>query len=231
MIYSILNLFVRFDDEQALLLRERWLKWVGFPLLGIKSEVKGEIYDKPALYVANHRSFTDPLVICRWLRAFVVAKAEVANYPIISQGAKLTGVLFVKREDKNSRQSVRQKIIDTINSGQNVLVFPEGTVSVKQGTLPFRRGAFAEAIKHNIPIVPMAVEYRSPQDLWLIPNFVKQFLTSYAKPKTEVKLSIGKPILERDVDVAADQAQSWITQELLNLQKGWTKIDFSKYDQ
>ncbi len=230
LVYSISLIFKKHSKDRALCLREHYIKYLAFPILGMNVKLEGEQYDKPALYVANHRSFSDPIIICRYIKAFVVAKAEVANYPIISQGAQLTGILYVKREEKDSRNAVRQMIIDTIKNGHSVLVFPEGTVGVKQGTMDFKIGAFAEALKNEIPIIPIALEYKSTKDLWLLPHFVNQFLLMYTKPITFSKMSIGKPINTDDVVTTSDAARHWIEVKLSQMQHNWSEIDYSKYE-
>lgn len=228
--YFFTLIFVRHSKERALELRHTYLKYFAVPLLGLKIEKEGNPADQIVMYVANHRSFADPIVICRYLKAFVVAKAEVASYPIINYGAQLTGVLYVKRDDKNSRNTVRRMIIETIKSGYNILVFPEGTVGLKRGTLEFKSGAFAEAVKNKIPIVPIAIEYKSEADLWLIPNFVKQFLNMFAKISTHVKVSFGPKIITEDVDVAYTEAHGWIQHKMFQMQEGWSEINFDKYN-
>ena len=225
-VYGLSLLISKHTKERALNLRANYLKYWAIPLLGIKVEIEGEPISSPALYVANHRSFSDPIVICNYLKAFVIAKAEVANYPIINKGAELTGVLYVKRNDKTSRNEVREMMIDTIGEGYNVLIFPEGTVGVEKGTIPFKVGAFAEAVKNNIPIVPIAIEYKSKKDLWLIPSFIPQFLMSYAKPFTHVKLTFGPPIVGDDVEQVVTSTKHWIDAALDHMQHDWTDISF-----
>ncbi|MBK7700798.1 MAG: hypothetical protein IPJ39_19750 [Saprospiraceae bacterium] len=39
----------------------------------------------------------------------MIAKAEVAGYPIINKGAELTGVIWVDRNDQSSRTATRTK--------------------------------------------------------------------------------------------------------------------------
>ena len=85
------------------------------PILNMHVIIEGKPHDKPALYVCNHRSFADPLAILPYLDAYVIAKAEVASYPIINKGAELTGVLYVKREDSQSRNAVRDKMVKPLN--------------------------------------------------------------------------------------------------------------------
>ena len=229
LVYLVSLLFRRHTKTAALALRTHYLKWVAFPFLGFEVEIEGKVHDIPAMYVSNHRSFSDPLIICRWLRAFVVAKAEVANYPIINKGAELTGVLYVKREEKDSRKNVRKMIIDTIRSGYNILIFPEGTVGTKEKTLDFKKGAFAAVLEEDIPIIPVAIEYKSPKDLWLVNNFVQQFIIMFSKPKTYVRLRIGTPLHCDETDECVRQSQKWIDDQLEDMQRNWSDIDFNRY--
>jgi lyso-ornithine lipid O-acyltransferase len=228
--YSIKSLFVKHSPERAFGLRKHWLKYVGYPVMNIQVKVEGMPLDEPAIYVANHRSFADPVVICGYLDAYIIAKAEVANYPIISTGAKLTGVIFVKRENKASRNEVRDMMIDTIQKGYNVLVFPEGTVGVQKHTLDFRAGTFHEAAENGVPIVPIAIEFKSEKDLWLIPNFVKLFLNQFSKWKTEAKLSFGPAMRSEDGEKLRSEAQAWVNAKLVEMHEGWTEVDYSKYE-
>src|SRR5690606_11632661 len=159
--YLITRLVFPHTPDSAFRLRRFWLKTVGIPVLNISIENKGNVSNRPAIYMGNHRSFADPIVVCRYLDAFVIAKDEVAKYPIINKGAELTGVIWMDRSHKNSRQETRSKLVETWQKGHNILVFPEGTVGTEATTLPFKMGTFMEAAQHGIPIVPFAIEFKS----------------------------------------------------------------------
>jgi 1-acyl-sn-glycerol-3-phosphate acyltransferase len=228
--YLLANLFRKHDQNRAFDLRRNWLINCGLPILNIQIKLDGRAYDKPAIYVANHRSFADPMVICRHLDCYVIAKAEVSKYPLISKGALLTGVLFVDRENKDNRKAVRDKMVETINNGFNVLVFPEGTVGLKQTTLDFRMGTFVEAAEQNIPIIPIAIDYQDESDLWTKKNFISQFLGSYSKLQTDVKLKFGEPLFDSNPEALKSKAQAWINESILTMQNDWTKIDYNKFE-
>jgi lyso-ornithine lipid O-acyltransferase len=230
LVYSIGRIFRKHTPERALALRKHFLIWLGYPLLNINVKVEGTAHNEPAIYVANHRSFADPVVICRYVDAFVIAKAEVANYPIINKGAELTGVLYVKRDNKESRNLVRDMMIETVKKGYNVLVFPEGTVGVNKNSLDFRPGTFFEAAQNNIPIVPIAIEFKSEKDLWLIPNFVKLFLSQFSKWKTEAKLSIGPVLKSEDGEYLRSESKKWVDAKLNEFHSNWTEVDYTKYE-
>lgn len=200
------------------------MQTVGIPVLNISIEKKGEVTDNAAIYMGNHRSFADPIVVCRYLDAFVIAKAEVAKYPIINKGAELTGVIWVDRSNKNSRQETRSKLVETVQKGHNILVFPEGTVGTQATTLPFKMGTFIEAAQNGIPIVPFAIEFKSAKDLWVIPSFIPQYFYQFSKWKTSVRFYIGEPITDTDPERLQQKTQSWIDQTLLEQQKSWSEI-------
>lgn len=224
--YALTTPILGDSTRRAFALRRHWLKYIGVPFLNIHIEVKGQPIEGAALYVCNHRSFADPIVLCRYLDAFVIAKAEVASYPVINWGAKKTGVLYVKRENKDSRNAVREKMVETIKSGHNVLVYPEGTIGLHRHTLPFKTGTFLEAADNGLKIVPVAIEYMHDSDLWRHHNFLVQFVTQFSKWRLNVKLHFGEVLESADGTWLKDQSEQWINQELEVMQRDWTKINF-----
>ena len=228
--YAITQPILGDTPKRAFALRKHWLKYIGLPILNIHVEVVGKPIDSPALYVCNHRSFADPIVLCRHLDAYVIAKAEVASYPIINWGARKTGVIFVKRENKESRNAVREKMVETIASGNNVLVYPEGTIGLHKHTLPFKIGTFLEAASNYITIVPVAIEYMDDSDLWRFSNFLVQFASQFSKWRLNVRLKFGEPINSFDGEYLRTQSENWVNMQLAVMQAGWTKINFEDAD-
>lgn len=224
--YAITRIIRKHTKSSGLRLRHKWITYMAFPILNLKVQVKGKPHDQPALYVSNHRSFTDPIVLSKYLNAFIIAKAEVASYPLISKGAEVTGILYVKREDKDSRTEARKAFVDVIKNGHNILVYPEGTISTNKSPLPFKKGTFFEAAKEKITIVPVAIEFKDEKDLWTIPNFLGQYFNQFSKWKTEAKLSFGPPLTSDDGEKLLSDSYNWIDNELGNLQNDWVDIDW-----
>jgi len=220
--YLISLLFRKRTKATDFALRRAWVS-LASTVMGVKFEVTGKPYDKPALYVSNHRSFSDPLITTQFVDAFVIAKAEVAGYPVISKGAEMTGVLYVKRENKDSRTAARQALVDTILAGNNVMVYPEGTVSTARKVIPYKHGTFKEAAKHDIPVVPIAIEYQNKEDMWPEGSFVKQFFKQFSKANTYVKMTIGPVFQNQDATILRTEVEAWTNQELARLQEGWSK--------
>jgi 1-acyl-sn-glycerol-3-phosphate acyltransferase len=222
LVYGLSLLVSKHTPHRAFRLRRNWLRLANW-FLWIKTDVKGSPPITPALYVSNHRSFSDPLVLLKYLDAYVIAKAEVSSYPLINKGAEVTGIVYVKREDRDSRRATRDTMINTIKSGYNVLVYPEGTVGKEKHTLPFKIGTFIEAAKEGIPVVPIAIEYKSPKDLWMIPNFLKQYMYQFSKWKTEVRLEFGPVLKSDDGEELHRLTEGWVNQKISEMQKGWSQ--------
>lgn len=215
------------NQDRAFRLRRHWLKYVGLPVLNIDIELYGEVpKEGNYLYISNHRSFSDPVVILYYIDAFVIAKAEVANYPVINKGAELTGVLWVKRTEKSSRNATRQLMVETLKTGRNVLVYPEGTVATTQNPLPYNPGTFFSAADEGFKILPVAIEYKNTSDLWVYHHFVRQVFHQFSKWKIYARLKFGEPIYGTDGEVLKARAEKWTQESMLELQKNWSKAKY-----
>lgn len=206
------------NQERAFKLRRNWIRW-GMWLFGIKIKNTGSPIDETALYVSNHLSFTDPIATCLHLNAFVIAKAEVANIPFLSKGAELTGVIYVKRDSKESRSNTRKALVDTLKSGKNILVYPEGTVSQDSLILPYKTGAFREAVANGFPIVPIMISYRDQKDRWpKNTGIVAHFFNQLSYYRTVITHEFGEPIRGKDGEAVAMQAYEWTEGKLKEAQ-------------
>ena len=165
-------------------------------ILGVDLLVEGQPYaEGSCVYTSNHRSWLDPFAELATVWAWPVAKAEVGSLPIVAEGARATGILFVDRADKSSRRAVLEAMIEALREGFSVLIYPEGTTSTEQGTIAYRRGAFAVAEESGRPVVPLAVVYPDPSYHWgegesLWANYVQVA----GERRTRLRLIIGEPV-------------------------------------
>lgn len=132
--------------------------------LNIAVEMKGKLPSQGVLFVSNHRSYIDVAVAGQYLPCTFLAKRELANWPILGPAAKLAKVIFVDRNNSESRKKSRYTISQTLQQGISVIVFPEGTSYAEPGILEFRPGAFEIAAYNNISVVPVAIEYNDTND-------------------------------------------------------------------
>lgn len=199
--------------------RARWSAKV-LATLGIEVEVKGTVPSGGYLFVANHRSYIDICVILKFVLASIVAKAEVAQWPLIGAGARATYTVMIKREDADSRKNTRIQVQRLLESGYSVVIFPEGTTFEGPGILPFRPGPFQIAENSKFNLLPIAVEYLHPEDAWVgNDTFIGHFLKCFGKPKTKVTLSFGSTIAPGPWQQTHDTAQAWIEKETKHIRQ------------
>jgi len=213
--------FFKHTPESGFKLRKVFLQIID-PILGFVEDIEGKPYDKPALYVSNHRGILDFYITMKYLNAYTLSKDEVKDIPILGYSAGLTGVFFVVRDNRNSRQATRDAIVEILKSGYNVLLYPEGTVNSGQTTKIFSKGAFEEAAKHGFPVVPIAQEYADKEDVWGDYSTGAQFFRQFGKCRTKVKLSFGQPIVSDNGFTLMNEAKKWIDNKLLEMQEGWS---------
>lgn len=202
------------DIRRSMRIRRKWALQL-LPAIGVKLSVYGNIPEGPCLLIANHRSYLDPILILRDVDVYPVAKAELAKWPLIGKGAAMAGILYLKREETGSRVGTMKQMIDKIQSGFPVLIFPEGTTSSRPDTLPFKKGGFKMAAQNGIPVVPVAICFSSPADFWVGKiTFLAHAAKRFSDPEIQVSVVYGNAFLHPDAGYLLEQTQSWINQTL-----------------
>ena len=135
-------------------------------LLRVHVRVVGEpIRDRPVLFVSNHISWVDIIVIGSLAPIAYVAKSEVGNWPLVGATARMQRTVFVDRARRQQTGDAIGDIVERLASGTSVVLFAEGTSSDGNRVLPFRSalvGAVKEAgarAAHGILIQPMSICY------------------------------------------------------------------------
>lgn len=132
-------------------------------ILGIRVRVYGKRSDvTPTLFVCNHVSYLDIEVLGSRVPGSFVAKAEVATWPFFKTLAKAQRTIFVERTSAKTSVS-RDEMMKRLDTGDNLMLFPEGTSSDGTRVLPFRTALFgvAQLRRDGKPIVvqPVAISY------------------------------------------------------------------------
>jgi 1-acyl-sn-glycerol-3-phosphate acyltransferase len=182
--------------------------------LDIDLKLEGEIPEGHFLLVSNHRSMFDPLILLKDIDAFVVSKAEVENYPLLGRGAKETGVIYVKRDEKSSRGAALTAIRDGLKSGKNILIYPEGTTSNVDTTIEFRVGSFNVASDLEISVIPIALDYQEKSDYWVNKPLLPHVISILARGKMKTMIRIGSPINNEDPKKLMQECRDWINQQI-----------------
>lgn len=224
----IISLFYESKEkklERGILLR-RFVIRILHSILGSKITVYGKEPMVSGLIVSNHRSYFDPMVILKNILASPVGKIEVASWPLIGNVCKTTGVIFVNRENKGSREQTLKDVRLVLENGFSIYNTPEGTTHSKPTTINFKPGAFNIAASLGVPVMPVAIDYKNMDDAWVGDDtFVPHFLKCFSKWRTEIKVSYLNPIISDNVEELISLSKNQIDQELLRFRKEWNSID------
>jgi len=139
-------------------------------LLRIHVSVVGNpVRDRAVLFVSNHVSWIDIVVIGSITPVAFVAKREVASWPLVGVTAKMQRTVFVDRGRRHQTGDAVTEIVNRVASGTSVVLFAEGTSSDGNRVLPFR-SALLGAIEDqgggaSILMQPMAITYTGQHGL------------------------------------------------------------------
>lgn len=215
------NLFLGTDMRRTLRIRQSWARLL-LPSIGVRMHVSGTPPDFPCILAANHRSYLDPAVLAHDILGYGVAKAEVANWPVIGWGARVAGVIFLKRENQHSRKRALSGIAEKIREGFPVILFVEGTTHTHPATIEFKPGGFKLAANEGFAIVPAAIECGSPEDYWVgKDSFLPHLMRRLAVKEKHVFVRYGPAIRGDNWEDLMQRTKSWIDVELLDIQKGF----------
>jgi len=136
---------------------------VAAKIIGLRIDVVGRpVTQKPALFVANHVSWLDIIVLGALLEAGFIAKSEVATWPGVSLLARLQGSVFIARQRHRTRDQAA-RITELLEGGRPLVLFPEGTSTDGRRVLEFRSGYFSVAERWPgatpLPVQPVSIAY------------------------------------------------------------------------
>jgi 1-acyl-sn-glycerol-3-phosphate acyltransferase len=110
------------------------------------------------LIVCNHLGYLDVIVIASLFPTVFVAKSEVRDWPVFGWFAARMGCVFAERGRPSSAARSLGQIQAALRAGRRVVLFPEGTSSAGDRTLPFRSSLLEAAV--GVPVTVAAVRYR-----------------------------------------------------------------------
>ena len=127
--------------------------------ISVKVEDMGNIGNPPYVFMANHQSALDILILLAALPLSFkfVAKQELFRIPIFGLTMKKAGYISIDRANPREALKAIEEAVARIQGGANILIFPEGTRSCDGKLLPFMKGAFSLAIRAGVPVAPLAI--------------------------------------------------------------------------
>jgi 1-acyl-sn-glycerol-3-phosphate acyltransferase len=127
-----------------------------------RMEVSGieNIPKENCIFVANHQAIFDGFALVAYIdKPFgFIAKKEIRKIPLVSGWLKSIGSIYIDR--RSPRQSIKTigEAVEKINRGYSIMIFPEGTRSLKSKMNPFKKGSMRLATKSKVAIVPITID-------------------------------------------------------------------------
>ena len=138
----------------------RFLRWVGFAA-GARVTVVGTPRTRHVLFLANHVSWLDIMIIAGASGAAFVAKSEIRKWPGIGWLCGLNNTVFIERAERGNVRGQADAMRDALLAGQPLGLFPEGTTDGGAEVLPFR-AALVSSVFPPLPgvvVQPVAIDY------------------------------------------------------------------------
>ncbi|MDX1480211.1 MAG: HAD-IB family hydrolase [Woeseiaceae bacterium] len=134
----------------------------GSALAGIRIAISGEQYlweQRPAVFLFNHQSAIDVLIIAKLLRRdfTAIAKQEIAKNPLVGPVFRVADTVFVDRSNSERAIEALQPVVRTLQDGLSIAIAPEGTRSAGDRLGAFKKGPFHIAMQAGVPVVPIVI--------------------------------------------------------------------------
>lgn len=111
------------------------------------------------LFVANHVSWADIVVLHSQRMMGFVAKREIAGWPLVGWLANRGETIFHQRGNTESLGGVLHEMLARLRAGRSVGVFPEGRTRGGHEVGPFHARIFLAAVEAGVPVQPVALRY------------------------------------------------------------------------
>lgn len=148
--------------------------------LGIKAHHNIKKPPLRGLFIANHLSYLDIIILQALLPLSFLGKSEIKSWPIFSQLAYLLKHRYVDREDPVARGQLIFQLAPIIKE-EALLIFPEGTTSMAPSPprTSWQRGQAVLAKRARAPMHAIGLAYTPHEEVcWvdddqLVPHLLK----------------------------------------------------------
>lgn len=126
-------------------------------------EVTGSLPKPPFFLVTNHLSYTDIAAIRAVIAGVFVAKKDIEGWFLAGRICRDMGTIFIDRENRRDIPRAGELIVERLEQGEGVVVFPEGTSTKGETVLPLNSSFFEFAVQAKIPVSYASIGYRTPE--------------------------------------------------------------------
>ncbi|TVP88618.1 MAG: 1-acyl-sn-glycerol-3-phosphate acyltransferase [Pseudomonadaceae bacterium] len=142
-------------EAQRARLMQHWMRGL-ISLLPLDVRYFGAATQQPALWLCNHISWLDIVILAALYPQRFVSKSEVAHWPVIGTLARAAGTLFIRRGNASGLQ---QSLLEQLQQGHSVIIFAEGTTTCGDRVAPLHGRLLSAAQIDQALLQPVALGY------------------------------------------------------------------------
>lgn len=139
--------------------RQAWATAMRFGLMKLDAADLDTLRDEPGglIVAANHPSMLDALlIVARLPRSVCIMKAELMRNVFLGNGARLAQYI-----GNDAGHGMVRDAVASLRDGNQLVLFPEGTRTVKAPTNAFKPGVTLLAHRAQVPIQTVLIESES----------------------------------------------------------------------
>jgi 1-acyl-sn-glycerol-3-phosphate acyltransferase len=141
-------------------LKQKWGAEI-LKIFGYQLKMIGSPHPQARILVGNHISFLDiPALLVTAPHSTFIAKDDLERWPIIGDGARAGGTIFVSRAPGSDRSHTRNQVKKILaeNPEAQIVVFPSGTTSLDENKR-WKKGIFEIAQELELPVQLFHLRY------------------------------------------------------------------------
>jgi 1-acyl-sn-glycerol-3-phosphate acyltransferase len=176
------------------------------------------------LIVSNHQATSDSIALAQLVKAVPVGRGDLRKWPIYGFFTQLSGMLWIERDDRSALVETIRTMVEKLEAGFNVSLYPEGTSSDGRQVLPFSPSVFQAPVMIGRPILPISVLYLDKKGrplsdrmreviMWFTDiDFGSHTWRFLNHPGVQYRVRIGRPI-QMPEGMPAGKARKWLCDE------------------
>jgi 1-acyl-sn-glycerol-3-phosphate acyltransferase len=199
----------------------RFFVWIS----GMQIEVIGTPPKPPFFLVSNHVSYVDVAALRAVVTCVFVAKREVRDWFLAGRIVRDMGIIFIDRSNRRDIPRAGGQLLERLNEGEGVIVFPEGTSTKGEIVLPFNSSFFEFAARTDVPVSYVSLTYRTPEGgmpasdavcWWDDTTFLAHMFRLFSVPSYTAILNFGnEPVLSTDRKMLANELHRRISESFV----------------
>lgn len=154
---------------------------------------------KQYILIANHPSAMEDFGIPALFDVYPLAKEGVRDWIFLGRISDYAGTVYVSRGSSRSRHAAKQALAEAVQSGKNIVIFPEGGCKGSRIYEQFQTGAFDISLQTGVPVLPVFLQYVDQATFeWKNESLIKKLWQIFKSNKNEVNYYVHDAFEAKD---------------------------------